>query len=232
MGSFGLWIAVLVFPPDTWALLLFSILLGAGLYVAATLSYYAFFYEGLLLLSRDEDLMTRDLIGGVNLLRERLGQPPIWPVPEDVPEKEMVRVASDWLLYVQKELDKHRPRRGRAESNKATLKRLARRLAANMVEALWSIQRSREIRERIARMNLPGSEDRIRRMQQIEQRDVQRMQHSFDSLVTLAMRLVELGSKMNDDDVARLLEEFRETAKQIEEDTQALDEVRSNTLKG
>ncbi len=36
---------------------------------------------------------------------------------------------------------------------------------------------------------------------------------------------------MNDTDVARLLEEFRETATQIEEDTQAWDEVRSNSLR-
>lgn len=212
-------------------LLALSILLGIAMYVSAIVLYYAFFCEDVFLMHRKQDSLTLILLRLVNPIRELLGKPPIWEVPGDVPEKEMVELGTDWFSHIDQWLIKRRPFYGRAARNKALLRQLARRLVANMVEALWDLEWSRRLSEKLLELDLPDTTNRMLRLQQAEQRELERLNRSFESLVSLATRLVELGSQVDERDVERLLSEFREITTQLEEDTLAWDEVRRNAIR-
>jgi hypothetical protein len=212
-------------------LLALSILLGIAMYAAAIVLYYTFFCEDVFLLHRKQDSLTLILLRLVNPIREQLSKPPIWEVPGDVPEKELVELGVDWFSHIDQWLNKHRPFYGRAARNKALLRQLARRLVADMVQALWDLEWSRRLREKLLELELPDTANRVLRLQQTEQRELERLNRSFESLVSLATRLVELGSQVDERDVERLLEEFREIATQIDEDTLAWDEVKRNAIR-
>ncbi len=212
---------------------LFSItailLLGAMIYIAGMLLYYVFFFDDILILGR-EDSLTQVLLRLVNPLRSALGKMPVWDVPQDVAEQEMLRVAVDCLSHIQWALNRHRPAHGRVISNATTLNYLARKLLGDMVEALWSLQWTREITVKLNQLDQPEAAHRIARIQAIEQRDLQRIDRSMDSLVSLATRLTELGSQVKNSDLEDLLAEFGEVLTQLEEDALALEEVRKTTL--
>ncbi len=210
-------------------MLALSVLLGVAMYAGAVVLYYAFFCEDVFLLHRKQDSLTVILLRLVNPVRAQLGKPPIWEVPGDVPEKEMVELGVDWFSHIDQWLNKHRPFYGRAARNKALLRQLARRLVANMVEALWDLEWSRRLRDKLLELDLPDATNRVQRLEQAEQRELERLNRSFESLVSLATRLVELGSRVDERDVETLLEEFREIAIRIEEDTLAWDEVKRNS---
>lgn len=212
-----------------WELVVLAIVMGTALYLASVVFYYAFLYDDPFMLDGDQDAFTRALLTPVNDLRSRLRIPPLWLIPQDVPEEETVRTAAQWLAHMQGELSRHRRFQTRAASHQAMLNALSRKMIADMVQALWTIQWSREMGEALSRRDAPDSE-RLARVRQIEQRNLERMQRSFDSLVGFSTRMLELGSEVNDSDVERLLAGFRETVTQLEEDTQALEEVRKNSL--
>ncbi len=211
-------------------LLCLSILLGVVMYGGALVLYYAFLCEDVFLLHARQDSLTLLLLRLVNPIREQLGKTPIWEVPGDVPEKEMVELGVEWFSHIDQWLRRRRPFYGRAASNKAMLRQLARRLVANMIQALWDLQWSRRLGERLLELDLPDRTNRMMRLQQAERRELERLNRSFESLVSLATRLVELGSQVDEGEVERLLAEFRETTTRIEEDTLAWDEVRRNVL--
>ncbi len=212
-----------------WDLVLLAIVIGTALYVVGVVFYYAFLYDDPFMLDGEQDALTRALLIPANEIRNRLSLAPVWSIPQDVPEKEMVRTAARWLAHMQGELSRHRRLQSRAASNRAALQALSRKTIADMVQALWAIQWSRELGETLSRTDAPDSE-RLARVRQVEQRNLQRMQRSFDSLVAFSTRMLELGSEVSDSDVERLLAGFRETVTRLEEDAQALEEVRKNSL--
>lgn len=205
------------------------LLLGAAIYLAGLLLYYVLFYHDVLALVR-EDHVTQTFLKLVNPMRAAFGKLPIWDVPQDVAEKETVWVAIDCLSHIQWSLDRYRPAHGRVVSNAATLKHLARKLVTNIVEALWSLQWSRGMTAKLCQLESSGQSDRVSRIQEIQQRDMDRLNHSFDSLVSLDVRLAELGSQVSDGDLEGLLAEYGEVLTQLEEDARALEEVRKTTL--
>ncbi len=205
--------------------LILSVVLGVAMYVCALVAYYAFLSEDVFLLRGRQDPLTLLLLRFVNPIREQLNKPPIWEVPGDIAEKEIVQLGIEWFSHIDQWQRVRRPFHGRAAKNKAVLRELARQLVANMVQALWHLQWSRRIRERMLELDLDSS-NRIMGLQQAEQRELDRLHRSFEALVSLASRLAELGSQVDENELAGLLDEFQETAMQIEEDTLAWGEVR------
>ncbi len=212
-----------------WGLAVLAVAFGTLLYLAGVVLYYAFLYDDPFMLDDEQDPFTRAMLIPANNLRTRFRVPPVWLIPDNVPEKETARLAARWLDRLQRELGHHRRLQTRAASNQAALKSLARKTIADMVQALWTIQWAREMSGTLSRIDPPDSE-RVARVRQIEQRSLERMRRSFDTLVAFSTRMLELGSEINDGDVERLLAGFRETVTRLEEDTQALEEVRKNSL--
>ncbi len=117
------------------------------------------------------------------------------PCKIEAKQGKMVQSAVDCLSHTRRELARSRFVSARARSNAATLSRLADELVANMVETLWNLQWSRHITARLNRINGYVSPDQIARVQQIEERDLRRIQHSFDAMLGLASKLAELGTR-------------------------------------
>ncbi len=210
-------------------LLILSVLLGIAMYVCALVVYYAFLSEDVFLLHGRQDSLTLLLLRLVNPIRELLNKSPIWQVPGGIAEKEIVQLGIEWFSHIDQWQRQRHPLHGRAAKNKVMLRELARQLVANMVQALWHLQWCRQIGERMLELDMASS-NRIIGLQEAERRERDRLNHSFEALVSLASRLAELGSQVDENELARLLDEFRETALQIEEDTLAWGEVRTNGL--
>lgn len=210
-----------------WRLLVVGAVAGTLVYIGAVVLYYVLLYDDVLVVDH-QDLLTRRGLIWINRVRDSIGKLPLWSMPPDIPEKQMVCVARDCLAHIQEELSLS-PARGRRAGRAAALQALARRLGDNLVQALWSQSWSRELIDKLE--NTDGSDSQhIAAIRRIEQREQRRFRRSFDSLVSLTTALAERGSEIQDGDMDRLLSEFGEITLQMEEDAQALQEVRRSRL--
>ncbi len=206
-----------------------SILCGAGCYFAGFVLYYICFYNELLVV-REDGVLTRALLRFVNPIRDWVGKAPLWDTPQGLPEQAMVQVAVDCLSHIRRELARSGSVSARAASNAASLKQVTGELVADMVETLWNLQWARNISAKLNHLGGHASPDQMARIQLIEERDVRRIQRSFDTMLALASKLAELGAQVRESDLEKLLDEFREVLTELEEDALALEEIRSMSL--
>ncbi len=210
-----------------WRLFFVGVVVGTVIYGAAAVLYYVLFCDDVLVVGH-QDFFVRRSLAWINQARASVGRMPLWVTPPDAQEQGMVRVARDCLAHIQEELS-FSPTRGRRAGSAGALQTLAYRLGDNLLQALWSLSWSREITQKLA--STDGSDSQhIAAIQHIQQREERRFRRSFNSLVSLATALAELGSEIQEGDMERLLSEFGEITLQMEEDAQALQEVRRSRL--
>ncbi|MCL5997567.1 MAG: hypothetical protein M1546_16155 [Chloroflexi bacterium] len=186
----------------------------------------------------DDLLMTSDEPGGftawrlaqINRLRAGLNKQPIWQVPKNrvtFEERQLVKQAVRLSAEIVSAL-----RNSQAlVSERASVKQQANDVPANMVKALWRLDRLRRVSRSIDMRTEEGRRNR-EEMTVMENQILAGMKHALDTLSTLPVSLMKVEMAQADRPAERLLTELSETNKQLRDVSAAYEEVRGTQVHG
>ncbi len=159
----------------------------------------------------EQNSVTYRFLRRVNGVRERIGRPPLWLVPDSEPELLMAQHADEMFEEVQQALNSSPV----SADRKSALRQQTRQVQRNIVESLWKWHRLRRYRSRLQTSPLPASRNVAEEAQAMEEKLLQATQESLKVLQSLPVSLAILDLARGNRHADQMLADLREANQRI-----------------